>query len=128
MILNACLIEEFERLFFEKKEAENKFIEIFERLKVLESNRDFQLEKVIFQESILNELSIELEKSKSEIERVSFLMGEKIKEKEIIQNDKDFLEEKNREVVFQVILIRNWHLKRRLLSGRNRRRFGTIKE
>lgn len=100
--MNACLIEEFERLFLEKKEAENKFIEIFERLKILELNRDFHLEKVLVQEMILNELSIQIGKFKLEISKGNLLLEEKIKQKEIIEKEKELGDEKNQETIFHV--------------------------
>lgn len=98
------MAEEFEKVFFEKKEIEKKVIEIFEKLKLVEGTKDFGADKVAVQERLLNESSIKLIQRNLEIERKDKLVAQKSIEVESLSEKISQLESYQQFVKEQVIL------------------------
>ena len=85
-------MEEFEKVFLEKKEAEVKFVDLFERLKAVESAKEFESEKEAIRQRYIDDISLKLVRLSKEKELLHMALTEKIREKEALRVEKEDLE------------------------------------
>lgn len=79
-------------MFLEKREAEVKFVELFERLQAAESARQFETEKEAIRQRFIDDISLKLVRISQEKELLQAALTEKIREKEELRAERDELE------------------------------------